>query len=213
MKNYLTEFVGTFFLVFTIGLTVGQGSQFAPLAIGASLMVMVYAGGHVSGGHYNPAVSLAAMMRGALPRREYLPYVVSQVLGATVAAWVACVILGKTFAPMPGSGHSAIHALIVEFLFTFALCYVVLNSAVAKKTQGNSFYGLAIGFTIVVAAFAGGGISGGAFNPAVGIGPTIVNVIGDGGSWSALWIYIVGPLAGAVVAASVFGMQEGRPPQ
>ena len=211
MKNYLTEFVGTFFLVLTIGLTVMQGSQFAPLAIGASLMIMVYAGGHVSGGHYNPAVSLAAMMRGALPKTEYLPYVVSQILGATVAAWVACVILGKTFAPMPGAGHSAIHALIVEFLFTFALCYVVLNSAVAKKTQGNSFYGLAIGFTIVVAAFAGGGISGGAFNPAVGIGPTIVNVIGDSGSWSALWIYIVGPLAGAVAAASVFGIQEGRP--
>ena len=210
MKNYLTEFVGTFFLVLTIGLTVMQGSQFAPLAIGASLMIMVYAGGHVSGGHYNPAVSLAALMRGALPKTEYLPYVVSQILGATAAAWVACVILGKTFAPMPGAGHSAMHALIIEFLFTFALCYVVLNSAVAKKTQGNSFYGLAIGFTIVVAAFAGGGISGGAFNPAVGIGPTIVNVIGDGGSWSALWIYIVGPLAGAVAAASVFGLQEGR---
>ena len=208
MKNYLTEFVGTFFLVLTIGLTVLQASPFAPLAIGASLMVMVYAGGHVSGGHYNPAVSLAAMMRGALPKTEYLPYVISQVLGATVAAWVACVVLGKTFAPMPGAGQSAMHALLVEFLFTFALCYVVLNSAVAKKTQGNSFYGLAIGFTIVVAAFAGGGISGGAFNPAVGIGPTIVNAVFGGGSWSALWIYIVGPLAGAVVAAATFGMQE-----
>lgn len=213
MKNYVTEFVGTFFLVLTIGLTVMQGSQFAPLAIGASLMIMVYAGGHVSGGHYNPAVSLAAMMRGALPKSEYLPYVVSQVLGATVAAWVACVILGKTFAPMPGAGHSAMHALLVEFLFTFALCYVVLNSAVSKKTQGNSFFGLAIGFTVLVGAFAGGGISGGAFNPAVGIGPTIVNAALGGGSWSALWIYIVGPLAGAVVAAAVFGIQEGMAAQ
>lgn len=210
MKNYVTEFIGTFFLVLTIGLTVMQGSQFAPLAIGASLMIMVYAGGHVSGGHYNPAVSLAAMLRGALPKAQYVPYVVSQLLGATVAAFVAYMVLGKTFAPMPGDGHPAMHALIVEFLFTFALCYVVLNSAVAKKTQGNSFYGLAIGFTIVVAAFAGGGISGGAFNPAVGIGPTIVNATIGGGSWSALWIYIVGPLAGAVVAASVFGMQEAQ---
>jgi aquaporin Z len=209
MKNYLTEFVGTFFLVLTICLTVLQGSPLAPLAIGASLMIMVYAGGHVSGGHYNPAVSLAAMMRGALPKSEYLPYVVSQVLGATVAAWAACIILGKTFAPMPGAGHSAMHALLVEFLFTFALCYVVLGSAVSKKTQGNSFYGLAIGFTVTVGAFAGGAISGGAFNPAVGIGPTIVNVFGGGGSWSALWIYIVGPLAGAVVAAAMFGVQEG----
>jgi aquaporin Z len=212
MKNYVTEFIGTFFLVLTIGLTVMQGSQFAPLAIGASLMIMVYAGGHVSGGHYNPAVSLAAMLRGALPKSEYLPYVVSQLLGATAAAFVAYMVLGKTFAPMPGDGHPAMHALIIEFLFTFALCYVVLNSAVAKKTQGNSFYGLAIGFTIVVAAFAGGGISGGAFNPAVGIGPTIVNATIGSGSWSALWIYIVGPLAGAVVAASVFGMQEGATP-
>jgi aquaporin Z len=209
MKNYVTEFIGTFFLVLTIGLTVIQGTPFAPLAIGASLMIMVYAGGHVSGGHYNPAVSLAAMLRGALPKGEYLPYVVSQVLGATAAAYVACIVLGKTFAPMPAAGQPVLPALLVEFLFTFALCYVVLNSAVSKKTQGNSFYGLAIGFTIVVAAFAGGGISGGAFNPAVGIGPTIINATKGGGSWSALWIYIVGPLAGAVVAAGVFGMQEG----
>jgi len=212
MKNYVTEFIGTFFLVLTIGLTVIQGSQFAPLAIGASLMIMVYAGGHVSGGHYNPAVSLAAMLRGALPKGEYLPYVVSQILGATVAGFVAHIVLGKTFAPMPAAGTPALPAVLVEFLFTFALCYVVLNSAVAKKTQGNSFYGLAIGFTIVVAAFAGGGISGGAFNPAVGIGPTIINATIGGGSWSALWIYIVGPLLGAVVAAGVFGMQEGGTP-
>lgn len=209
MKNYLTEFIGTFFLVLTIGLTVLQASPFAPLAIGSSLMIMVYAGGHVSGGHYNPAVSLAAMLRGALAKGEYLPYVASQVLGATLAAFVAYIVLGQTFAPAPAAGHPAFHAVIVEFLFTFALCYVVLNSAVSKKTQGNSFYGLAIGFTIVVAAFAGGGISGGAFNPAVGIGPIIVNATVGGGSWSALWIYIVGPLAGAVVAASVFGLQEG----
>jgi aquaporin Z len=209
MKNYVTEFIGTFFLVLTIGLTVLQNSPFAPLAIGASLLIMVYAGGHISGGHYNPAVSLAAMMRGALAKAEYLPYVVSQLFGAIVAAWVASAIMGKTFAPMPGAGHSVMHALLVEFLFTFALCYVVLNSAVAKKTQGNSFYGLAIGFTITVGAFAGGPISGGAYNPAVGIGPTIVNAIGGGGSWSALWIYIVGPLAGGAVAAGVFGMQEG----
>ena len=116
--------------------------------------------------------------------------------------------MGKTFAPMPGDGHSAMHALLVEFLFTFALCYVVLNSAVSKKTQGNSYYGLAIGFTVLVGAFAGGGISGGAFNPAVGIGPTIINATLGSGSWAALWIYIVGPLAGGAVAAGVFGMQE-----
>jgi aquaporin Z len=208
MKKLLTEFIGTFFLVLTIGLTVTQGSQFAPLAIGASLMIMVYMGGHVSGGHYNPAVSLAAMMRGALPRADFGPYVLSQVLGALVAAIVVFVVTGKTFAPAPSTEATMVGALLVEILYTFALALVVLNVAVAKKTQGNSFYGLAIGFTVVVAAFAGGGISGGAFNPAVGIGPTIINATMGGGSWSALWLYLVGPMVGGALAASVFAMQE-----
>jgi aquaporin Z len=209
MKNMLTEFIGTFFLVLTIGLTVTANSQFAPLAIGASLMIMVYAGGHISGGHYNPAVSLAAMMRGALPSGQYVPYVISQVVGAVVASIVVYVITGKTFAPMPAAEATTLGALLVEILYTFALCLVVLNVAVAKKTQGNSYYGLAIGFTVVVAAFAGGGISGGAFNPAVGIGPTIINAMMGGGSWSALWLYLVGPLVGGALAATVFGIQEG----
>ncbi|MFN0099530.1 MAG: MIP/aquaporin family protein [Gemmatimonadaceae bacterium] len=208
MKNMLTEFIGTFFLVLTIGLTVTAGSQFAPLAIGAALMIMVYAGGHISGGHYNPAVSLAAMMRGALPSGQYVPYVLSQVSGALVASIAVFVITGKTFAPMPGVEATTMAALLVEVLYTFALCLVVLNTAVAKKTQGNSYYGLAIGFTVVVAAFAGGGISGGAFNPAVGIGPTVINALMGSGSWSALWLYLVGPLAGGALAAVVFGMQE-----
>lgn len=208
MKKLLTEFIGTFFLVLTIGLTVTQGSQFAPLAIGASLMIMVYMGGHVSGGHYNPAVSLAAMMRGALPSVDYVPYVVSQVLGALAASIIVFVVTGKTFAPTPATEATIVGALLVEVLYTFALALVVLNTAVAKKTQGNSFYGLAIGFTVVVAAFAGGGISGGAFNPAVGIGPTIINATMGSGSWSALWLYIVGPLVGGALAATVFGMQE-----
>jgi aquaporin Z len=207
MHKYLTEFIGTLFLVLTIGLTVTAGSEFAPLAIGLSLMIMVYAGGHVSGGHYNPAVSLAAMLAGALPRAEYLPYVLAQVVGATVAALLVFIITGQTFAPAPG-GASTLAALLVEVLYTFALAYMVLNVAVSKKTQGNSYYGLAIGMTVTVGAFAGGGISGGAFNPAVGIGPTIVNALMGSGGWSHLWLYLVGPLSGAAVAAVVFGVQE-----
>jgi aquaporin Z len=207
MKLYLTEFIGTFFLVLTVCLTAPTGNPLAPLAIGASLMIMVYMGGHVSGGHYNPAVSLAAVIRGALPGPQLVPYWVAQVLGALVAAFVAKSASNLPFACAPGSGVGAGSALLIEFLFTFALCLVVLNSATAKKTEGNSFYGLAIGFTIVVAAFAGGGISGGAFNPAVGIGPIVVNALTSGGSVSNLWLYLVGPLLGGVAAALVFKVQ------
>jgi aquaporin Z len=148
------------------------------------------------------------MLRGALPVGQYAPYVTAQVGGALAAALIVYVITGRTFAPAPGADATTLGALLVEILYTFALCLVVLNTAVSKKTQGNSYYGLAIGFTVVVAAFAGGGISGGAFNPAVGIGPIIVHAAMGGGSLSALWLYIVGPLAGGALAAAVFGMQE-----
>jgi len=208
VRKLLTEFIGTLFLVLTIGLTVTAGSQFAPLAIGSALMIMVYMGGHVSGGHYNPAVSLAALIRGALPAADYAGYAGSQILGATTAAYLVNVITGQTFAPAPGANVSNTAALLVEILFTFALALVVLNVATSKKTQGNSYYGLAIGFTVMVGAFSGGGISGGAFNPAVGIGPTIINATMGGGSWSALWIYLVGPLLGGALAALVFKQQE-----
>lgn len=208
MKKLLTEFIGTFFLVFAIGLVVTAGSPFAPIAIGAMLMVMVYMGGHISGAHYNPAVSLALMLRGKLPNADFVPYVVAQCLGATAAAAAVHVIVGKTFAPAPGDGVSVVSALLIEILFTFALALVVLNVATHKATSGNSFYGLAIGFTVLAGAFAGGPISGGAFNPAVGIGPTLINATLGTGSFGNLWLYLVGPLAGGVLAATVFGVQE-----
>jgi aquaporin Z len=210
MKNYLTEVIGTFFLVLTIGLTAIGGVAMAPLAIGSALMVMVYMGGHISGGHYNPAVSLAVMMRGKLDSKELLPYWVSQVVGAFLAAAVVYAISGQTFAPAPGADATTMGALLIEFLFTFALCLVVLNTATASGTEGNSFYGLAIGFTVMVGAFSGGGISGGAFNPAVGIGPIVMNAIAGGGSFSDLWLYLVGPLLGGAVAAMVFKIQNPR---
>ncbi len=212
MRNYLTEFIGTFFLVLTIGLTVLLESPMAPLAIGASLMIMVYMGGHISGGHYNPAVSLAVLLRGKMASTgEFVGYVASQCAGAIVAALAVVAILGRTFAPAPAADARVGGALLVEFLYTFALALVVLNSAASAKTHGNSFYGLAIGFTIVVAAFAGGPISGGAFNPAVGIGPILVDALGAGGTFAHLWLYLVGPLAGGALAAVVFGLQEREP--
>ena len=208
MTKYLTEFIGTFFLVLTVNLTVMGQVPMAPLAIGASLMIMVYMGGHISGGHYNPADSLALALRGKLASGELVPYMVSQLLGAITASLAAWVIMGQTFAPAPAPTATIPAALLVEVLFTFALCIVVLNSACHPATKGNSFYGLAIGFTIVVAAFAGGGISGGAFNPAVGTGPTIVHGLLGGGSFASLWLYLVGPIAGAFLAAAVFKLQE-----
>jgi aquaporin Z len=208
MRNYLTECIGTFFLVLTAALTLMNGTPLAPLAIGSSLMIMVYMGGHVSGAHYNPAVSLAVLLRRGIKLGEFLAYAGSQIAGATAAALVAHAIVGRTIAPHPADGVSVTGALVVELLFTFALALVVLNSAASADTKGNSFYGLAIGFTIVVAAFAGGPLSGGAFNPALAIGMILVDSgVGDG-STAALWIYLVGPLAGGALAALVFGIQE-----
>ncbi len=208
MRCYLTEFIGTFFLVLTIGLTVFGGTQLAPLAIGSVLMVMVYMGGHVSGGHYNPAVSLAVQLRGKLDGKELIPYWISQLLGALVASAAVYAILGKTFAPEPAADAGTAAVLLIELLFTFALSLVVLNPATASATQGNSFYGLAIGFTVMVGAFAGGPVSGGAFNPAVGIGPTLMHAIVGGGSLASLWFYLVAPLAGGALAALVFRVQN-----
>jgi aquaporin Z len=208
MARYFTEFIGTFFLVLTIGLTVTGGSDLAPVAIGSVLMVMVYMGGHISGAHYNPAVTLAVCLRGKLPASQVVPYWIAQIAGAFAAAAMAYVMLGKTIPVAPGEGVTAIHALLNEFLFTFALALVVLNVATAKGTAGNSFYGLAIGFTVVVGALAGGGISGGAYNPAVAIGPNLANVIWGQGSLGHLWIYLVACFAGGAVAAVVFKIQN-----
>jgi aquaporin Z len=206
--THATEVVGTFFLVLTIGLTVLAGTPLAPLAIGAVLAVMVYMGGHVSGAHYNPAVTLAVWMRGKLPGREVLPYVVAQLAGAVLAALAVNAITGRTFAPAPGAGVSAARALLVEALYTFALALVVLNVATSRQTEGNSFFGLAIGATVLAAAFAGGGLSGGAFNPAVGVGPALVDAALRGGTLRHLWLYLVGPFAGAAAAALLFRVQN-----
>ena len=208
MKKYLTELIGTFFLVFTVCLAAGGNASVPPLAIGASLMVMVYMGGPISGGHYNPAVSIAALLGGKLPGRELVPYLVAQFAGSIVAAWVGFWILRHPFAPEPAPTATGMQALAVEFLYTFALCLVVLNVATSKRSAGNSYFGLAIGFTVLVGAFAGGPVSGGAFNPAVGLGPILVNAIEAKGSFGNAWLYIVGPCLGAVAAAQVFNFQE-----
>jgi len=208
MKKYLTEFIGTFFLVLTIGLVAATGTPLGPLTIGSILMVMVYMGGHVSGAHYNPAVTLGIMIRGAVPKSDVLPYMAAQILGAIAAALVSMLIVGASFAPEPDPEASVVAALLVELLFTFALTLVILNVATSSATKGNSYFGLAIGFTILAAAYAGGPISGGAFNPAVGLGPIVVHAIDGKGTFGDLWLYLVGPFAGAVLAAFVFALQH-----
>ena len=205
MKNYITEFIGTFFLVLTIGLT-GD-----PLAIGVMLMVMVYMGGHISGAHYNPAVSIAMILRGLLTTKEAINYILSQLAGAFLAAIFVQWVGGAIMEVGPNNTASVLQILSVEAIFTFALVLVILNVATNPKTEGNSYYGLAIGFTIMAGAFAGGGISGGAYNPAVGTGPILVDVImGEGNTLSNFWYYLVGPIVGAVTAAYVYKLTTDK---
>lgn len=200
MSKYLVEFIGTFFLVLTVGMTVIQPTAggFAPIAIGFVLAVMIFAGGHVSGGHYNPAVTLGVLVRGKIDVGDAVAYWVSQILAAVVAAFA--VMFLKPAMPDSGMVVDVGPALLAEFLFTFALVFVVLNVATAKGTEGNSFYGWAIGCTVLVGAFAVGGISGGAFNPAVAVGASVMSVF----AWGNLWIYLVANLVGGVVAAFAF---------
>ena len=202
----LTELVGTFLFLSVISLS-GAAGPLAPLAIGGALMVMVYMGGHVSGAHYNPAVSLALFLRRKIGGLELGTYWVAQLVAAALAFIVGYLVSGKSGGIHPGPHVYAASALTVEILFTAALALVVLNVAATAATSGNSFYGLAIGFTIVAAAFVGGPISGGAFNPAVGFGATLGAALFTGGGWGDFWLYIVGPLVGAAIGAGVHLLQ------
>ncbi|WP_218026073.1 MIP/aquaporin family protein [Nocardia miyunensis] len=204
VSKYAVELIGTFFLVFTVGAAVRSGSQLAPLAIGAVLMVMIYAGGHLSGGHYNPAVTLAVLVRRRIRLREAVRYWVAQLLAGILAALVVRYVVdpaqSRTTSTLTLTGHTLGAAFAVELLFTFALCYVMLNVATSKSHPDNSFYGLAIGFTVVAGAFAVGAISGGAFNPAVTLGAAVMGVF----AWPTLWVYFVAQLIAAAAAGAVF---------
>lgn len=202
MKKYITEFIGTFFLVLCIGLAVVDSplGNVTPLVIGSMLMVMVYAGGHISGAHYNPAVTLAVWMRGRCSSSDVLPYILSQIAGAALAALTVTYLKGDAMPVEASTMADIVKALIAEVLGTFALAYVVLNVATSKNTSGNSFYGLAIGFTVMVCAYIFGNYSGGAFNPAVALGISIMKFV----QWADIWIYLVGCFGGAALAAVVF---------
>ena len=201
VRKYAVELIGTFFLMFAVATSVLSGSAFTPLAAGGTLMVMIYAGGHISGGHYNPAVTMAALVRRRIGLSDAIGYWIAQVVGGLIAAVVARAVVNPahvvTLAP---SGHALTAVALVELLFTFALCYVVLNVATSRDHPNNFFYGLAIGFTVVAGAFAVGGISGGAFNPAVALGGATAGIF----AWSTVWVYLLVELVAGAAAGIAF---------
>jgi aquaporin Z len=201
-KALVAEFIGTFFLVLTVGMVVidpGAG-EFGGLAIGVVLAVMVYAGAHISGAHYNPAITLGLLLRGAIKINDAVAYWAVQLVAAVVAALAVTAMKPAMPAEVLNGNLDIVPALLAEFLFTFALVYVVLNVATAKGTAGNQFYGFAIGFTVLAGAYAVGPISGGAFNPAVMLGGMIMNIF----DWGYIWLYMLATLGGGAVAAGLF---------
>jgi aquaporin Z len=200
-RKYAVEAIGTFFLAFTVATAVLSGSVFTPLAAGAVLMVMIYAGGHISGGHYNPAVTMAALVRRRISPADAVGYWIAQAVAGIAAGAAARAIVNPLHVKtLTLSGHALAATGLVELIFTFGLCYVVLNVATSKDQLGNGFFGLAIGFTVLAGAFAVGGISGGAFNPAVSLGAATAGAF----AWSTIWIYLVVQLCAGVLAGLTF---------
>ena len=198
MKKYLTEFIGTLFLVLIIGLTQN------PLAIGFGLTALVYMGAHISGAHYNPAVSLAMFIKKEIDTSDFFKYLISQILGAFLAAYLVF-LLSSNMVIQPNLDESIYQILLAEVLFTYLLVLVILNVACHPKLKGNSFYGFAIGLTVMGGAYSVGGLSGGVFNPAVSIGPSMIDFIsGNGISHYFTWYYLVAPIVGSLIAVAHF---------
>lgn len=197
MKKYITELIGTFFLVYAVGHNVISANPLAPIGIGLALAVMIYAGGHISGAHFNPAVTVAVWLRGKCDTKDVVPYILCQVVGAALAAAAVIWLRGKAATP---ADFVLSKLIVAEIIGTFALAWVVLNVATTKANANNSFYGAAIGLTVTVGAFAVGGISGAAFNPAVATGAVAMNIIKGGDLW-AYWVFCI---LGAAIAAKVF---------
>ncbi len=192
------EFLGTFFLILTIALT---GN---PLAIGGVLVALVYMGGYISGAHYNPAVTLSMMVTNKIKSAEAVKYIATQMTAGIFAALVYNLIAEKKFIPSIASDTNFVSAFFVELIFTFLLCSVILHVAATDKTKGNDYFGVAIGFTLMIAAFAGGPISGGAFNPAVGISPLLYDITNIGSHLMHIGLYLAGPISGGIIAGIMY---------
>ena len=202
MKKLVAEFIGTFFLVTTIAFSQN------PLAIGVILAIMVYTLGSISGGHFNPAVTIGVWVNKKINTSTAAKYILTQFVASFAAAAVYFLVTGQKFLPSMASSYSVLSALLVEALFTFALVFVVLNVAVSKKAIGNQYFGLAIGLTIFVGATAVGSISGGAFNPAVGVSPLLFDFQNISANLTNIALYIFGPVIGAIVASLAYNYME-----
>ncbi len=206
-NNYIVEFIGTFFLVFTVcaAAVLGTAGAMAPVAIGLVLAIMIYGGGHISGGHFNPAVTLGVCLRGKCDFKDLPFYWGAQIVAAVVAVFAARATVPDATVEVAKLADKMVPVVIAEFLFTFALVWTVLNAATAKATAGNSFYGFAIGGIVMVGAFTVGSVSLGAFNPAVATGLAVIGKL----PVTMLGLYIGTQLVAAFVAATLFKLLAG----
>jgi aquaporin Z len=198
MKQSVVEFIGTFLLTCTFGLTMVPPNvgPFAPLAIGAALAALVYAGREISGAHYNPAVTLAVWIRGKCSMKHAAMMMVAQVCGALAAGFLVVFMRSGTTTPLLTLDPAK--ALVAEFVFAFALVLVFLSVMAAGRERSSS--GLALGFVLMAGMYCTAPISGGAFNPAIAVGSAVTGL----GTWATLWIYFLAEFAGAAVAALLF---------
>merc|ERR1719456_263367 len=202
-----SEFIGTFYLVLTVGLNV-LGSSPAPVwSIAAALMCMIFSLGNCSGGHFNPAVTLAVTLRGGgkIGPGEVPAYMASQILGGIAAAFTYTAMeKGHTVPLGPGANYGWGAAAVAELVFTFVLCFVVLSVATTDKQQPLSqYFGLAIGSCVTAGGYAIGAVSGGSLNPAVSIGLSSSDLI-NGGKFYQCLLYAVFEFAGAALGAGAF---------
>lgn len=203
MRRYVAEFIGTLLFVTAIFGAVLTQPALAPLGIGAALIALVYAGGHLSGAHFNPAVSLAVAIRGRLAWVDFVPYVAAQLLGGLVAYFLSLGLYGDQLDRLPPGldlDGMVVAVFLAELVFTFALVWVILNVATSRDHAGNGFYGLAIGLIVMSGAIAVGSVSSAAFNPAVVFTLNVAGVL----QWQWSWLYLLAELLGATLAALAF---------
>ena len=229
MKKYIAEAIGTATLVILgcgtamlVGCDAASGGGYilTALAFGLTIVAMAYSIGNISGCHINPAVSLGVLLTGGMTTGEFIGYVISQCAGALCGSAVLAAIfgLGKVTDMTGGFGANglagvngnALAGLLVEIVLTFIFVIAILG-VTSRKAKHGSFAGLVIGLTLVVVHILGIGLTGTSVNPARSFGPALVAAIGGNAApLGSLWVFIVGPLAGAALAATVYKMLEAK---